>query len=569
MTIGPGGELKLRLTGADILVECLIEQGVDTIFGFHGGAVLNIYDSLYKYQDRIRHILTSHEQGAAHAADGYARASGKAGVCLATSGPGATNLVTGIATAYMDSIPVVAITGNVASNLIGKDSFQEVDITGITMPITKHNFMVKDVNDLADIVRKAFRIAKEGRPGPVLIDIPKDITAQYAEFKPAMPETAGQDEFSVSDEAVEEAVRLINASEKPMIYAGGGVIASNAAGQLYEFAEKVQCPVTLSLMGMGAFPATHELYTGMVGMHGTKVSNLAVTQCDLLIAIVARFSDRVISKIERFAPNAKILHIDIDEAEVNKNIRAAHYIVGDVKAVLSRLNRCIEPRNRTEWLDYVRKLKEKYQVTCRENGELTPEYILNRIYEITGGDAIIATEVGQHQIWTAQYYKFTKPRTFISSGGLGTMGFGLGASIGAYLARPDKRVFNIAGDGSFRMNLIELATAVEYNVPVIVVIMNNHALGMVRQWQNLFYDRRYSQSTLDRQTDFVKLAEAFGAVGYNLTDKKDVDRVLQEALSLNRTVVINCEISRDHKVWPMVPPGAAIEDVIMGEYDIR
>ncbi|NMA66386.1 MAG: biosynthetic-type acetolactate synthase large subunit [Clostridiaceae bacterium] len=559
----------MRLTGADILVECLLEQGVDTIFGFPGGAVLNIYDSLYKYKDRIRHILTSHEQGAAHAADGYARASGKVGVCLATSGPGATNLVTGIATAYMDSIPVVAITGNVASNLLGKDSFQEVDITGITMPITKHNFVVRDVNDMASIVRKAFKIAKQGRPGPVLIDIPKDITAQFAEFEPNLEKVSVEEKNFVSNGAIDEAVRLINSCEKPVIYAGGGVIASDASHELYEFAVKIQCPVTLSLMGMGAFPATQELYTGMVGMHGTKVSNLAVTGCDLLIAIGARFSDRVISKLERFAPNAKILHIDIDEAEVNKNIRTAHHIVGDVKAVLKRLNQNIEPKCRTEWLNYVKELKEKYYVNYSEKDELTPEYILNRIYEITGGDAIIATEVGQHQIWTAQHYKFTKPRSFISSGGLGTMGFGLGASMGAFLACPEKRVFNIAGDGSFRMNLNEIATLVEYNIPVIVVIMNNHALGMVRQWQNMFYDKRYSESTLDRQTDFVKLAEAFGAVGYNLIDKKDVDRVLKEALDSNRPVVINCEISKDHKVWPMVPPGAAIEDVIIGETDLR
>lgn len=557
----------MRLSGADILVECLLEQGVDTIFGFPGGAVLNIYDSLYKYQDRIRHILTSHEQGAAHAADGYARASGKTGVCIATSGPGATNLVTGIATAYMDSIPLIAITGNVASNLLGKDSFQEVDIAGITMPITKHNFVVRDVNDLACIVRKAFQIAKEGRPGPVLIDIPKDITAQYAEYEPKKAEISTRSESLVSDEAVSRALELINGSQKPMIYAGGGVTASNAAKELYDLAVKIQSPVTLSLMGMGAFPSTHELYTGMVGMHGTKVSNLAVTQCDLLIAVGARFSDRVISKLERFAPNAKILHIDIDEAEVNKNILTEHFIIGDVKTVLQKINQGLESVCRTEWLNYVKELREKYKIINSENG-LTPEYILNRIYEITDGDAIIATEVGQHQIWTAQHYKFTKPRSFISSGGLGTMGFGLGASIGASLACPEKRVFNIAGDGSFRMNLNELATAVEYNLPVIVVIMNNHALGMVRQWQNMFYDKRYSQSTLDRQTDFVKLAEAFGAVGYNLTEKKDVDRILKEALSLKRPVVINCEIDKDHKVWPMVPPGAAIEDVIIGESDL-
>lgn len=557
----------MKLTGAEILVNCLIEQGVDTIFGFPGGAVLHIYDALYKYQDRIRHILTSHEQGAAHAADGYARASGKVGVCLATSGPGATNLVTGIATAYMDSIPMVAITGNVASNLLGKDSFQEVDITGITMPITKHNFVVRDVNDLADIVRKAFKIAREGRPGPVLIDIPKDITAQYADYEPQKNDEPVKCVKCIKDEDIEKALALINESEKPMIYAGGGVCASNASDELLELAEKLNSPVTLSLMGMGAFPATHDLFTGMIGMHGTKTSNLAVTQCDLLIAIGARFSDRVISKLDRFAPNAKILHIDIDEAEVNKNVIAEHHIIGDVKEVLQRLNKGIAEKDRSGWLNFVQDLKQKYPLHYSENG-LTPQYILNKIYELTDGDAIIATEVGQHQIWTAQYYKFTKPHSFISSGGLGTMGFGLGASIGASIARPGKRVFDIAGDGSFRMNLIELATAVEYNVPIIVVIMNNHALGMVRQWQNMFYDSRYSQTTLDRCTDFVKLAEAFGAVGFNLTEKEQVESTIREAMSLNRPVVINCEIDRDLKVWPMVPPGAALEEVIVGESDI-
>ncbi len=556
----------MRLTGADILVECLIEQGVDTIFGFPGGAVLNIYDSLYKYKDKIKHYLTSHEQGAAHAADGYARASGKVGVCLATSGPGATNLVTGIATAYMDSIPLVAITGNVALNLIGKDSFQEVDITGITMPITKHNFMVKRVEDLADTVRQAFRIAQEGRPGPVLIDIPKDITVHECEYEPCVI-SPPQNNTVVTNGVIAKALALIQNAEKPMIYAGGGVIAAEAADELYELAVKINAPVTLSLMGMGAFPATHELYTGMIGMHGTKASNLAVTQCDLLIAVGARFSDRVVSKLDRFAPKAQILHIDIDEAEVNKNVRAAHYIVGDVKAVLAKLNQELQPRDRSQWLDQVMALKAQKQIPG--NGEeLTPRYILEKIYELTGGEAIIATEVGQHQIWTAQHYKFTKPRSLITSGGLGTMGFGLGASIGASVALPGKRVFNIAGDGSFRMNLNELATAVEYNLPVIVVIMNNHALGMVRQWQSLFYDSRYSQTTLDRQTDFVKVAEAFGAVGFNLTAREDVEKVLKEALALNRTVVINCEIDRDHKVWPMVPPGAALEDVIVDESDL-
>jgi len=557
----------LKLNGAEILVECLLEQGVDTVFGFPGGAVLNIYDALYKYQNKIRHILTSHEQGASHAADGYARASGKVGVCLATSGPGATNLVTGIATAYMDSIPMVAITGNVALNLLGKDSFQEVDITGITMPITKHNFIVKDVNDLADIVRRAFRIAREGRPGPVLIDIPKDVTAQKTEYVKKEAEVIERSVEYISDDAVTGAIELLNNSERPIIYAGGGVSSSNACEELFELVEKLHAPVTLSLMGMGAFPATHELYTGMVGMHGTKASNMAVTECDLLVAIGARFSDRVISKLERFAPCAKILHIDIDAAEVNKNINTECHIIGDVKEVLSRINKGIETRDRSQWLSFIKELKEKYPLR-KDSEDLTPQFILDKIYEITGGDAILSTEVGQHQIWTAQYYKFTKPRTLITSGGLGTMGFGLGASMGAQIARPDKRVFNIAGDGSFRMNLNELATAVEYNLPIIVVIMNNHALGMVRQWQNMFYDKRFSHTTLDRGTDFVKLAEAFGACGFNLTKKEDAERIITEALSLNRPVVINCEIDKDLKVWPMVPPGAALEDVMVGESDV-
>ena len=552
----------MQLTGADILLECLLEQGVDTIFGFPGGSVLNIYDSIYKYRDKIRHILTSHEQGAAHAADGYARVSGKVGVCLATSGPGATNLVTGIATAYMDSIPMVAITGNVPLSLLGKDSFQEVDITGITMPITKHNYIVKDVNNLADTIRKAFRIAQEGRPGPVLIDIPKDITAKKAEYKPVQkPEIARMTEY-ITEKALNEAADLINKSKKPLIYAGGGVISSGASEELLQFSEKTGAPVTLSLMGMGAFPATHPLYTGMIGMHGTKTSNLAATECDLLIAIGARFSDRVVSKMERFAPLARILHIDIDEAEVNKNIRTHHHIIGDVREVLRRLNLKIEKTDRNEWLKSIRDMKAKYPLRFSED-ILTPQYILEKIYEVSKGEALIATEVGQHQIWTAQQYKFTKPRTFISSGGLGTMGYGLGASIGAQVAAPDKRVFNIAGDGSFRMNLNELATAVEYNLPVIVVIMNNHVLGMVRQWQSMFYDGRYSNTTLDRCTDFVKLAEAFGAVGFNLKEKADVEETLKKALAAKRPVVINCEIDRDLKVYPIVPPGAAIEDVIV------
>jgi len=556
----------MKLTGADILLECLLEQGVDTVFGFPGGAVLHIYDALYKYRDRIRHILTSHEQGAAHAADGYARVSGKVGVCIATSGPGATNLVTGIATAYMDSIPMVAITGNVAMNLLGKDSFQEVDITGITMPITKHNYIVKDVADLADTVRNAFRIAQEGRPGPVLIDIPKDITAKTAEYEPKPKIPINRLVEYITDDDLDEASSLIQGCKKPLIIAGGGVISSGASDELSAFAEKIDSPVTLSLMGMGAFPATHPLYTGMIGMHGTKTSNMAATQCDLLIAVGTRFSDRVISKMERFAPTARILHIDVDEAEVNKNIRTHHHIIGDVKEVLSRLNAKLAKANRAEWLEYIREMKN--QNPLRYNGDiLTPQYVLEKIFELTKGEAIVATEVGQHQIWTAQHYKFTKPRTFVSSGGLGTMGFGLGASIGAQIASPGTRVFNIAGDGSFRMNLNELATAVEYNLPVIVVIMNNHVLGMVRQWQNMFYDGRFSNTTIDRTTDFVKLAEAFGAVGLRLTEKSRVEETIQKALEANRPVVIDCEIDRDLKVFPMVPPGAPIEDVITESFD--
>lgn len=552
----------MQLTGAEILIECLLEQEVDTLFGFPGGAVLNIYDALYHYKDRIRHILTSHEQGAAHAADGYARASGKVGVCLATSGPGATNLVTGIATAYMDSIPMVAITGNVALPLLGKDSFQEVDIKGITMPITKHNFIIKSVDELATVVRRAFKIAKEGRPGPVLIDIPKDITAMKADYQKASPEPVQKMYGPVSEKAINQALSFIRESQKPMIYAGGGVIISDASETLRQFAETVNAPIALSLMGLGAFPATHPLYTGMIGMHGTKASNLTATACDLLITIGARFSDRVISKSERFAPNARILQIDVDEAEVNKNILTHCHVIGDVKAVLERLNSELAHVERPEWLAGMAALKAKYPLSYKSDA-LTPQYILETIYNLTEGEALVSTEVGQHQIWTAQHYKFTKPRTFFSSGGLGTMGYGLGACMGAQIARPDKRVFNIAGDGSFRMNLNELATAVEYNLPIIVVIMNNHVLGMVRQWQNMFYDSRFSNTTLDRGTDFVKLAEAFGAVGYHLSRKEDTERIFKDALAQGRPVVVDCEIDRDLKVFPMVPPGDAIENVIV------
>lgn len=553
----------MKLTGADILIECLLEQKVDTIFGYPGGAVLNIYDSLYKYQDKINHYLTSHEQGSSHAADGYARATGKVGVCLATSGPGATNLVTGIATAYMDSVPMVAITGNVGRALLGKDSFQEVDITGITMPITKHNFIVKDINKLADTIRRAFYIAQEGRPGPVLIDIPKDITAAMTEYEPQNPREILKNTENIRENSLKEAAELIRASQKPLIFIGGGVIISDASEQLKVFADKIDAPVTTSLMGFGGFDGNSDRFTGMIGMHGTKSSNFASRDCDLLIAIGARFSDRVISKVERFAPNAKVIHIDVDPAEIDKNVLTYKSIVGDVGEVLKRLNSMLETTQRTEWMQQIAAWKKAYPLTYIKDGKLRPQYIIERICALTDGEAIICTEVGQNQMWAAQHYTYTKPRTFISSGGLGTMGYGLGAAMGASVACPDKIVFNIAGDGCFRMNCNELATAVEYNIPIIIVILNNHALGMVRQWQNLFYDKRFSSTTLtERSTNFVKLAEAFGAVGLEITKPEQVDEVLNKAIAVKRPVVINCEIQMDDKVFPMVAPGAAIDEVI-------
>lgn len=552
----------MKLTGAEILIECLKEQGVDTVFGYPGGAVLYIYDALYKYQKEIRHVLTSHEQGAAHAADGYARATGKVGVCIATSGPGATNLVTGIATAYMDSVPLVAITGNVPLSLLGKDSFQEVDITGITMPITKHNFIVKDIDELATTVRKAFYIAQEGRPGPVLIDIPKDITAQTTEYTREEAKKIHKVTENITDEDILNALRLLEGSKKPLIYVGGGANHGNANGELLAFAETLKAPVCSSLMGLGSFPGTHEYFTGMIGMHGTKTSNLAATQCDLLIAIGARFSDRVISKMEAFAPNAQVLHIDIDPAEINKNIKTHHHIIGDVKEVLKRLNKKLQPSENTQWMEQIQDWKKKYPLRYTENGTLKPQKVIERIYEMTKGEAIITTEVGQNQIWAAQYYKFQRSRTFISSGGLGTMGYGLGACIGAQIGLPQKKVINIAGDGSFQMNCNELATAVRYNLPIIVVILNNGVLGMVRQWQGLFYDKRYYQTTLGRRTDIVKLAEAYGADGYEVSTENEFLEVFPKALNSKKTVVINCIINEDDNVFPIVPPGAAIKEVI-------
>ena len=547
----------MELKGSDIVVECLLEQGVDTVFGYPGGTILEVYDSLYNYSDRITHILTSHEQGASHAADGYARATGKVGVCMATSGPGATNLVTGIATAYMDSIPLVAITANVGVPLLGRDSFQEVDIAGVTMPITKHNFIVKDVNDLAATIRKAFLIAKEGRPGPVLVDITKDVTVNKSEYTPVKPEIIHPRGYTFTNFDIDEAIKMINESERPFIFAGGGVIASDASEELKEFAEKIDAPVTESLMGKGAFDNTRPRYTGMLGMHGTKASNFGVTKSDLLIVIGARFSDRVTGDTKTFAKNAKIIHIDVDAAEIDKNVLIDLGIVGDAKCVLQALNAKLTQQNHPHWLKEIRDLKEAYPMNY-DTSILTGPYIMEQIDYITDGEAIITTEVGQNQMWAAQYFKFKRPRQLISSGGLGTMGYGLGASMGAKIAKPDYPVFNIAGDGCFRMNINELATASRYNIPIIEVVMNNHVLGMVRQWQTLFYGKRYSATVLQDKIDFCKIAEGFGCKAIKVTTKEEVLPALKEALEHNGPVVIECVIGEDDKVFPMVAPGAPI-----------
>lgn len=549
----------MKLTGSEIVIECLKEQGVDTVFGYPGGAILNIYDELYKHSDEIRHILTSHEQGASHAADGYARATGKVGVCMATSGPGATNLVTGIATAYMDSIPIVAITANVTVPLLGRDSFQEIDIAGVTMPITKHNYIVKDVTKLAGVLRDAFRIAQEGRPGPVLVDITKDVTAAVTDFEPAKPWPLERSTEYIREEDLQSAIDLIAECEKPFIFVGGGAILSGASEELMEFAKKVHAPVADSLMGKGAFDGTDEMYCGMLGMHGTKAANFGVTRCDLLITIGARFSDRVTGNTARFAKNAKIIQIDVDPAEINKNVMVDVSIIGDVKEVLKRLNARIPDHRHDAWDASVVELKTKYPL--KYNPEvLTGPYVVEEVYRVTKGDAIIVTEVGQNQMWAAQYYKYAKPRTFLTSGGLGTMGYGLGASIGAKIGCPDKTVINIAGDGCFRMNMNEIATAARYNIPIIQVVINNHVLGMVRQWQTLFYGKRYSNTILEDQVDFVKLAEAMGAVGMRVTKREEMGPALEKALSLGRPVVLDCVIGEDDKVFPMVPAGAPIEE---------
>ena len=548
-----------KLTGAEIVVACLKEQGVDTVFGYPGGAILNIYDALYQHQDEITHILTSHEQGASHAADGYARATGRVGVCLATSGPGATNLVTGIATAYMDSVPVVAITCNVTNSLLGKDSFQEIDITGVTMPITKYNFIVKDVNRLATVIRRAFTIAQTGRPGPVLVDITKDVTAAPCEYEKQVPEEIVRQSDTITEQDMDRAVEMIRKASKPFIFVGGGAVLSNASDELRAFAHKIQAPVADSLMGKGAFDGADELYTGMVGMHGTKTSNFGITEADLLIVVGARFSDRVTGNASKFAKNAKILQLDIDPAEINKNIKVDASIIGDVKVILRKLNARLDPVNHDEWIAHIERMKDMYPLRYDKN-LLTGPFIVQTINEVTGGDAVIVTEVGQHQMWAAQYYQYRQPRTLLTSGGLGTMGYGLGAAIGAKMGCRDKTVINIAGDGCFRMNMNEIATATRYNIPVVEVIVNNHVLGMVRQWQTLFYGKRYSQTILNDSVDFVKIAEAMGSKAYRVTQKEELEPVLREAISLNIPVVIDCQISCDDKVFPMVSPGAPIAD---------
>ena len=554
----------MQLTGAQIVMECLKEQGVDTVFGYPGGAILNVYDELYKNKDAIRHVLTSHEQGAAHAADGYARSTGKVGVCFATSGPGATNLVTGIATAYMDSVPLVAITCNVTVPLLGKDSFQEIDIAGITMPITKHNFIVKDVTKLADTIRRAFKIAQTGRPGPVLVDIPKDITAAVTEYTAVKPQPILRVTDKIEDADMEQALSMIRQAEKPFIFVGGGAVISGASEELKKFVEKVDAPVCDTLMGKGAFDGTDEHYTGMLGMHGTKTSNLGVSECDLLIAIGVRFSDRVLGNPNKFAENAKILQFDVDAAEINKNIQVDACVIGDVKVILERLNQKLEQQAHPEWRAHIAEMKEAYPLCYPDTG-LSGPYIMEEVYRATKGDAIIVTEVGQHQMWAAQYYKYKRPRTFLSSGGLGTMGYGLGAAIGAQVANPDKQVINIAGDGCFRMNMNEIATASRQNLPLIEIIVNNHVLGMVRQWQNLFYEKRYSATVLDDGVDYVKLAEAMGADGYRATTRDELKEALQKALEARKPVVIDCIIDCDDKVWPMVAPGEAISSAFTEE----
>lgn len=556
-----------QLTGSEIIIECLKEQGVDTVFGYPGGTILNVYDALYEHQDEITHILTSHEQGASHAADGYARATGKVGVCMATSGPGATNLVTGIATAYMDSIPMVAITANVGVSLLGKDSFQEVDIAGVVMPVTKHSFIVKNVHELANTIRRAFKIAQTGRPGPVLVDVTKDVTANLADYEYKKPEEIVPRTDTIKESDLEEVAKLIKQSQKPFLMVGGGVVASNAYQEFREFAKLLDAPVCDTLMGKGVVDGNDPHYTGMVGMHGTKTSNFGVTASDLLIVVGGRFSDRVIGNAKKFANDAKIVQIDVDPAEINKNIVVDASIVGDAKEVLKRLNKMIVQKDNKEWLEEIAALEQKFPNTYPVD-ILTGPTVISKIYEMTKGDAIITTDVGQHQMWAAQMYRYKEPRQLLTSGGLGTMGYGLGACIGAKMGRRDKVVVNIAGDGCFRMNMNEIATATRYNIPIIQVVINNHVLGMVRQWQTLFYNKHYSNTILNDAVDFVKVSEGMGALAFKATTISEFEDAFKKALDSGRPCVIDAQIDADDKVWPMVAAGQPIS-TCFSEEDLK